>query len=63
MMMFKGTHPTIFFFIVLGIGLIMLLIDYFLRKSELGINTKLLIQILCVAVPFIITFLSFTGRI
>jgi hypothetical protein len=61
--MFRGTYPTIFFFFILGIGIIMLLVDYFIRKSGLNFGMKLIVQSLCIVIPLLIGVLYFTGRI
>jgi hypothetical protein len=61
--MFRGTYPTIFFFIILGMGIAMLLVDYFIRKSGLSFGIKLTIQTLCVFIPLLIAVLYFTGII
>ncbi len=60
--MLMGAWPTYFAFIFLGIGIIMLVIDYFIRKSRLGFSIKLIIQSLCVIVPLAVGYLYFAEK-
>ena len=61
--MLRGAWPTYFAFIFLGLGIVMLIVDYFIRKSGLGFSTKLIIQSLCVVVPLIVGYLFFAEKI
>jgi len=61
--MLMGAWPTYFAFIFLGLGIVMLVIDYFIRKSGLGFSTKLIIQSLCVVVPLVVGYLFFAEKI
>jgi|11_taG_2_1085331.scaffolds.fasta_scaffold13398_2 hypothetical protein len=61
--MLKGAWPTYFSFIFLGLGIAMLVIDYFIRKSGLEFSTKLIIQSLCTIAPLLIGYLFFAGKI
>lgn len=61
--MFRGLYPSYFLFLFLPIGIIMLVGDYFLRKSGLALSTKLIIQTLCGIAPIVFAFLYFTGKI
>jgi hypothetical protein len=61
--MLNGAWPTYFAFIFLGMGIVMLIIDYFIRKSGLGFSTKLIIQSLSVVVPLLVGYLFFKGKL
>jgi hypothetical protein len=61
--MLMGAWPTYFAFIFLGLGIVMVVIDYFIRKSGLGFSTKLIVQTLCVVVPLVIGYLYFSEKI
>ncbi len=61
--MLRGAWPTYFAFIFLGMGIVMLIADYFIRKSAMKFNTKLIVQSLCVAIPLLIGYLFFAERI
>jgi hypothetical protein len=61
--MLRGAWPTYFSFIFLGIGIVMLTIDYFIRKSELEFSTKLIIQSFCTILPLLVGYLYFAGKV
>lgn len=61
--MLRGAWPTYFAFVFLGVGIVMLIIDYFIRKSELSFSTKLIIQSLSIVVPLLVGYLFFTGKL
>jgi hypothetical protein len=61
--MLMGAWPTSFAFIFLGLGIVMLVLDYFIRKSGLSFSTKLIVQSLCVVVPLVIGYLYFAEKI
>lgn len=60
--MLMGAWPTYFAFVFLGVGVVMLVLDYFIRKSGMKFITKLLIQTLCAAVPLLLAYLFFSGN-
>ena len=62
-MFFKGFYPTYSFFGTVLIGLIMLVVDYYLRKSSISLSVKLILQTLIAVVPTILIILFFTGRL
>ncbi len=61
--MLRGGYPSIVLFIILPLGIIMLVTDYFLRRSGLAFSTKLVIQIIGVLVPIILGYLFFSGKL
>ncbi len=61
--MFNGAWPTYFAFIFLGLGIVMMMIDYFIRKSIMKFSNKLIIQSLCVVLPLLVGYLFFAGKI
>ena len=61
--MFRGAWPTYFAFIFLGMGIIMLIIDYFIRKSGLKFSTKIIIQTLFAIVFLLVGYLFFAGKL
>jgi len=58
--MFLGAYPTFFFFVVLAIGIVMLLVDVFIRSSALNFYTKLIIQSICIILPLLLVVFYFT---
>jgi hypothetical protein len=61
--MLQGAYPTFFAFIFLGLGLLMIGADYFIRKSALSIKGKFIIQSLCALLPLFTGYLYFSGKL
>jgi predicted membrane channel-forming protein YqfA (hemolysin III family) len=61
--MLNGAWPTYFAFVFLGMGVVMFVIDYFIRKSAMKFGTKIFIQSLCIVVPLLVGYLFFTGKL
>lgn len=61
--MILGGYPTYLFIIAPLVGIAILQIDYFVRKSKLSFMLKFSIQIVCAIISLIVVFLFFTGRL
>ena len=61
--MLAGSWPTYFAFIFLGVGILMLIVDYFIRKSKWLFKTKLIVQTLCFVIPLLFVYLFFSGKL
>jgi hypothetical protein len=59
--MIMGAWPTYFAFVFLAVGVIILVLDYFIRKSGMNFRTKLFIQSLCSAATLLMVYLFFSG--
>ncbi len=61
MAMFKGAYPTYLAFIYPIFGILLFVMDYFIRKSDFELKIKLLIQIISIMVIVAIGYLLFKG--
>jgi hypothetical protein len=61
--MLRGAWPTYYAFIFLGVGIVMFLVDYNIRKSSIQFQTKLIIQTICTVGPLLILYLYFLDKI
>jgi len=59
--MIAGAWPTYFAFIFLIMGVVMMVADHFIRKSELKPAYKLILQLVCVIPSLVMGYLFFAG--
>lgn len=59
--MLKGAYPTYLVFILPILGILLLVIDYFLRKSDFSLKAKLFIQTASIVLIVIVGYLFLQG--